>query len=52
MEIETISKLKCNRCGHEWFPQSTKLPKACAKCNSPYWNKKRVRPIKEVKVKC
>ena len=33
--------LKCNRCGYEWI--SARNPKYCAKCNSPYWNKKRVR---------
>ena len=35
---------ECNRCGKVWY--STKeSPKNCAdgKCNSPYWNKARVR---------
>ena len=35
----------CNRCEHEWIPRVSN-PKRCAKCNSPYWNKERVRPIK------
>jgi len=39
MEIR-ITKLRCLRCGHEWFPRSEKLPDVCGKCKSPYWNKK------------
>ena len=36
---------KCNRCKYEWISKKKK-PKTCAKCRSPYWNKKRVREIK------
>ncbi len=36
-----IPTLKCKRCGHEWIPRTTKYPKVCASCNSPYWNKEK-----------
>lgn len=42
-----IQYLKCNRCGHEWIPRSPNYPKVCAKCNSPYWNKKRSMNMKK-----
>jgi predicted Zn-ribbon and HTH transcriptional regulator len=37
---EVIRKLKCTRCGYEWFPRSLDRPVACpnVKCHSPYWN--------------
>jgi hypothetical protein len=34
---------QCTRCKHEWVIRD-KEPKTCPKCNSPYWNKKRIRP--------
>lgn len=34
--------LKCKRCGNDWVPRMTKLPRNCPKCKSPYWNKPRV----------
>jgi len=34
---------KCERCGGEWQPQGNEYPIRCAKCNSPYWNRKKVR---------
>jgi predicted Zn-ribbon and HTH transcriptional regulator len=43
MEIK-ITKLRCLRCGHEWFPRSEEMPDVCGKCKSPYWNKKIVFP--------
>lgn len=33
---------KCERCGYEWQPREDN-PIKCAKCNSPYWNIKKVR---------
>ena len=48
MKTETISQVECNRCGYRWFPRSLKTPKFCSKCNSPYWNKERVRESKDV----
>jgi predicted Zn-ribbon and HTH transcriptional regulator len=35
--------LKCLRCGHEWIPRQLKKPKYCASCNSPCWNKPKVK---------
>jgi len=34
-------ELTCERCGYKWIPETSKEPKACAGCNSPYWNKSR-----------
>lgn len=39
----TLPQCVCNRCGHRWWPRSAEIPKRCAKCNSPYWDKPRVR---------
>jgi len=41
--MEVIKKVKCKRCGYEWYPRTPVAPKNCAnpKCNSPYWNKDR-----------
>jgi ribosomal protein L37E len=48
--MKVIEQVKCNRCGYEWFPRTPDvLPKGCAKCNSPYYAKERIRPIKESK---
>ena len=46
--METIKKVKCNRCGYVWYPRKPEMPNNCAnkKCNSPYWNKPRVYNIK------
>jgi NAD-dependent SIR2 family protein deacetylase len=49
----TDKELMCNRCGHEWdrvlvkIRRRSKIPKYCPTCHSPYWNKERVRPLKE-----
>ena len=37
---------RCLRCSHEWQAQDTRvhhIPKRCAKCRSPLWNKPRQR---------
>lgn len=34
---------KCLRCGHEWPSRLERLPEVCPKCNSPYWNKPKVK---------
>jgi predicted Zn-ribbon and HTH transcriptional regulator len=32
----------CNRCGYQWMShKQNTVPKRCAGCNSPYWNKER-----------
>jgi len=41
-------KLLCNRCRHEWVKRAD-VVKWCPKCKSPYWDKERVRPVKEKK---
>jgi len=45
-----LPKRVCNRCGHEWLIRITCEPKRCPKCMSAYWNKKRVRQVKNIKV--
>ena len=39
----TLTELTCLRCGYTWFPRRPELPKVCAKCVSPYWDKPKVR---------
>ena len=36
-----LKKYKCVRCNHKWFPRKESEPVVCAKCKSPYWNKKK-----------
>ena len=33
---------ECQRCGHKWILRIPN-PHWCPKCNSPYWNKARIR---------
>ena len=40
-----VTYLECNRCKHKWIPRQPETPKVCPGCNSPYWDKDRVRPI-------
>ena len=51
-----INIYKCLRCGHEWAGrlkrELKREPKVCPKCNSPYWNKPKVKqsgPQRKVK---
>lgn len=40
----------CNRCKYYWSGRNRhplQPPKYCPRCKSPYWNKKRLRPIKK-----
>jgi hypothetical protein len=38
--IETkINQLTCEVCGHKW--ESKAIPICCAKCKTPYWNRKK-----------
>lgn len=32
-----LTRLKCKRCGHGWYPKSENMPMVCPKCKSPYW---------------
>jgi rubrerythrin len=34
-----MHKLTCEVCGHQW--QAQEVPLRCAKCKTPYWNKKK-----------
>jgi len=34
---DVIQKLKCERCGHEWFPRTSERPIRCAFCGIKYW---------------
>ncbi len=36
-----LTKLKCKRCGYEWYPKAERLPIRCPSCGSPYWNKEK-----------
>lgn len=38
-------KRTCNRCYHKWILKTTREPKNCPHCKSPYWNKPRIRPM-------
>lgn len=39
----SIEKVKCLRCGHEWYPRSEEKPRSCAnqKCRSINWDRER-----------
>ena len=39
----TNDPVKCLRCGWKWIPRKPETPTWCPACNSPYWNRKRVR---------
>ena len=36
-----IHQLTCKRCEYKWYPESPTLPKTCAKCKNPNWNKEK-----------
>jgi len=38
-----MTVLKCTRCGYAWVQRKLTSPKRCPACNSPYWDKERVR---------
>lgn len=40
-----LPTLSCKRCGHKWIPRVAQEPKVCPKCNSPYWNRKRIKDL-------
>ncbi len=43
----TVTAFKCERCGHVWLPKTERRPTICPKCKSPYWDKPRIRPVRE-----
>ena len=36
-----IKKLRCTRCGREWYPRTLKKPDVCPTCKSKYWDRPR-----------
>ena len=36
-----MEKLKCLKCGHEWFQRFERLPGYCPKCKNGQWNLER-----------
>jgi hypothetical protein len=39
----SIELRKCLRCGAEWYPRTTQIPRKCARCGNPYWNRPKVK---------
>ena len=37
----------CVRCNHAWYPRKPEIPKRCAGCGAPYWD----RPARIAKVR-
>ena len=33
-----MKKMKCLRCGHEWYKRRPEKPRICPKCKSADWN--------------
>ena len=33
-----VMALKCDRCGHKWFPRQTEV-RICPKCRSAWWDR-------------
>ena len=38
-----LPRYECLRCGYRWIPRIETLPKRCARCRTPYWNRPVVR---------
>lgn len=42
IKIITVKQLHCLRCGYDWIPKKQdEMPRTCAGCGSPYWDKAR-----------
>jgi len=39
-----MEKLKCLRCGYEWYKRTPKKPVMCPACKSRLWEKERKTP--------
>lgn len=37
------TRCTCTRCGHVWVVRGEQLPRTCARCRSPYWDRPRQR---------
>ncbi len=42
-EAGAATGLTCLRCGYTWRPRASTLPRKCPRCNSPYWNRQRLK---------
>jgi len=42
-QVDLDSGLTCLRCGWHWWPQRPARPARCPACNTPYWDRPRVR---------
>lgn len=39
---------KCKRCGYKWISKlNLSMPKCCPGCKSPYWNRPRMKILKQ-----
>lgn len=38
MSMFSSGVCRCNRCGHEWMPRITGVPRQCPSCKNPKWN--------------
>jgi predicted nucleic acid-binding Zn-ribbon protein len=36
-----VDGYRCTRCGHEWVPRKSEVPRVCPKCKSPFWDRER-----------
>ena len=41
--------LMCKRCGHQWQPKKNYISKVCPKCQSPDWNRPKLKNNTETK---
>ena len=44
--FDQLPEYVCLRCGGQWRPRSVEGPKTCPKCNSPYWDRERMKVSK------
>lgn len=38
-----LNGYECLKCKHRWVARTKEKPVCCAKCKTPYWDKKRQR---------
>lgn len=41
----TVTQMFCHRCSHQWINRREDKPRVCPKCKSPWWDKKRQKPL-------
>lgn len=37
-ELIELKKIKCFKCGYEWWPRPASIPKVCSKCKTKNWS--------------